>query len=69
MTEGTEGGAQRALSLRPRCIGEVVPVPRRQSTNLSSGQAGFENKEIILEDNDIYLEKKSTFLNNFLIIG
>jgi hypothetical protein len=32
MTEGTKGGAQRACSLRSRCIGEVVPGLRRQST-------------------------------------
>jgi hypothetical protein len=25
MTDGTKGGAQRASSLRPRCIGEVDP--------------------------------------------
>jgi hypothetical protein len=31
-TKGTKGGAQRACSLRPRCIGEVVPGPRRPST-------------------------------------
>jgi hypothetical protein len=31
MTEGTKSGAQRARSLRPRCIGEVVSGPRRQS--------------------------------------
>jgi hypothetical protein len=32
MMEGTKGGAQRAHNLRPRCIGEVVPGPRHQST-------------------------------------
>jgi hypothetical protein len=32
MTEGTKGGAQMACSLRPRCIGEVVPGLWRQST-------------------------------------
>jgi hypothetical protein len=32
MMEGTKGGAQRARSLRPRCIREVVPGPWRQST-------------------------------------
>jgi hypothetical protein len=25
MTDGTKGGAQRASSLRPRCVGEVDP--------------------------------------------
>jgi hypothetical protein len=25
MTGGTKGGAQRASSLRPRCVGEVYP--------------------------------------------
>jgi hypothetical protein len=25
MTDGTKGGAQRARSLRPRCVGEVHP--------------------------------------------
>jgi hypothetical protein len=32
MMEGTKGGAQRACSLRPRCISEVVPGPWCQST-------------------------------------
>jgi hypothetical protein len=32
MTEGTKGGAQRAHSLRPRCIGKVVHGPWRQYT-------------------------------------
>jgi hypothetical protein len=32
MTEGTKGGAQRARSLRPRRIGELIPGPRRRST-------------------------------------
>jgi hypothetical protein len=32
ITEGTKGGAQRARNLRPRCIGDGVPGPRRQST-------------------------------------
>jgi hypothetical protein len=32
ITEGTKGGAHRTRSLRPRCTGEVVPGPRRQST-------------------------------------
>jgi hypothetical protein len=45
MTDGTNGGAQGACSLKPRCFGEVDPEPATRIYLIQAPQIGAVLKE------------------------